>query len=381
MTLDTRRIAVGLAGYCAFLNLYAPQAVLPVMAREFGVDAAGVSSVMTAGTLAVALMAPFTGTVADVLGRKRVITAAMLVLVLPTIMIALTATLSALVFWRFVQGLVLPPIFAVTIAYVGEEFPRREAAAVAGIYTSGASLGGFSGRFFTGILADWIGWHNAYLVLAVLTLALAGLVARLLPRERRFVRSSGLAASALQMLRHFRNRQLVATFAIGFGVLFNFIAVFTYVNFHLAASPYGFSASLLGTIFATYLAGSALTPLAGRALARFGRRPFGLAVLALWMAGSALTLAAPRWAIILGLTLCAASGLMCQAVSTGYVAVTAERGTSSAVGLYVTAFYIGGSVGAELGGIAWTLGGWPACVALVLGMLALMATIVAAVWR
>jgi predicted MFS family arabinose efflux permease len=305
----------------------------------------------------------------------------MLVLVVPTVMIAFTSTLSGLLLWRFLQGLVLPPIFAVTIAYVGEEWPRRETAAVAGIYASGASIGGFSGRFFTGLLADHMGWHNAYLVLAAVALALAGSVALLLPRERHFVRSEGLASSALQMLQHLRNPQLVATYAIGFGVLFNFIAIYTYMNFHLAAPPYDFSATALGAIFATYLVGSGLTPLAGRALTRFGRRPFILALLAAWVAGTLLTLTAPVPAIVAGLTLFAACGLMCHAVATGYVAVTAERGRSSAVGLYVTAFYVGGSTGAELGGLAWTLGGWPACVALVLGMLALMAAIVALVWR
>ena len=103
MTIEARRLAVGLAGYCSFLNLYAPQAVLPLMAREFGVDAAGVSSVMTAGTLAVAVMAPFTGAVADVLSRKRVITAAMVILVVPTVMIALSSTLAGLVFWLLQQ--------------------------------------------------------------------------------------------------------------------------------------------------------------------------------------------------------------------------------------------------------------------------------------
>ena len=67
------RIAIGLAGYSAFLNLYAPQAILPMLARDLGADAAGISAIMTAGTLAVALIAPFAGAVADVIGRKRVI--------------------------------------------------------------------------------------------------------------------------------------------------------------------------------------------------------------------------------------------------------------------------------------------------------------------
>ena len=86
------------------------------------------------------------------------------------------------------------------------------------------------------------------------------------------MRSEGLAASARQMLRHLRNPQLLATYAIGFGTLFNFIAVFTYVSFHLAAPPYQFSSTLLGAIFVTYLVGTVVAPMTGWAIARLGRR-------------------------------------------------------------------------------------------------------------
>jgi predicted MFS family arabinose efflux permease len=375
-----RQLAVGLAGYFCFLNLYSPQAILPMLSDEFGTGAAGIATIMTASTLAVAVSAPFAGTVADVLGRKRVIVAAMLVLAIPTVMTALAPSLSALVFWRFVQGVVLPPIFAVTIAYIGDEWQPREATAAAGVYTSGASLGGFSGRLFTGVLADLIGWRYAFDVLALLTLIGAALVFLLLPRERKFVRSEGLAASGRQMLRHLRNGQLLATYAVGFGVLFAFVTTFTYINFRLAAPPYDLSATWLGAIFVTYLAGSALTPTTGWVINRFGRRHFMIGNIAVWIGGLALTLAGPLWVIVAGLTVCAACGLMCQAVSTGYVTITAQAGRSSAVGLYVTSFYLGGACGATLGGFAWNLGGWPACVAIVALMLVLMAAVVATAW-
>ena len=89
----------------------------------------------------------------------------------------------------------------------------------------------------------------------------------------------------------------------------------------------------------------------------------------MWIAGIALTLAPSLPLIILGLAISAGCGLICQAISTGYVTITAKAGRSSAVGLYVTSFYVGGSFGAALGGVAWTLAGWPACVALVVAML------------
>jgi predicted MFS family arabinose efflux permease len=181
----------------------------------------------------------------------------------------------------------------------------------------------------------------------------------------------------MQMLRHLENPQLLATYGIGFGVLFNFIAVFTYVSFHLAGPPYGFSSTLLGAIFVTYLAGTVFAPMTGWAVARLGRRRFTLAVIAVWGCGAALTLAPPVAAIIAGLILCAACGMLCQTVSTGYVTAIAKEGRSSAVGLYVTSFYVGGSMGALLPGLAWDAAGWPACVAMVAAVLVAMAAIAA----
>jgi YNFM family putative membrane transporter len=380
MPTIARRAAVVLAGYATYINMYSPQALLPSLAREFGVGAATISLTMTMGALAVAMTAPFSGAVADVLGRKRVIVAAMTAVGVPTLMMALAPDVATLVFWRFVQGLLLPYIFVVTIAYIGEEWPTREVAAIAGLYTSGASLGGFSGRFLVGIMADLVGWRTAHVCLALLSAAAAGAVAAMLPRERGFVRSENLGASMRHMLRHLREPQLLATYAVGFGTLFNFIATFTYVSFRLAAEPYGFSPSLLGAVFLVYLIGSAVTPLTGRAVARFGRRGFILAALAGWAGGIVLTLSSSLVAIVAGLAVCSTCGLICQAVSTGYVTVTARAGRSSAIGLYVTAFYVGGGFGGLLPGLAWDSYGWPACVALVLAMLAIMAGVVRLIW-
>ncbi len=379
-SFSARQLAVGLTGFCAFVNLYAPQSILPLLSQEFGATAAEVSTIITVSTLAVAVTAPFTGAIADVLGRKRVIVAAMFVLVIPSVMVGLATSLKAVIFWRAMQGLVLPPIFAVTVAYIGDEWPPREATTAAGIYSSGSSIGGFSGRLITGLLADLISWRAGFLALG--SIAFIGAIATifLLPHERKFVRSEGLLASGRQMLAHLRNGQLVATYAVGFGVLFNFICTFTFVSFHLAAPPYNLSATALGAIFVVYLVGSVLTPWVGWAVGRFGRRRFMVRVFAVWIAGIALTLAPSLPLIILGLAVSAGCGLICQAISTGYVTITAKVGRSSAVGLYVTSFYVGGSFGAALGGLAWTLGGWPACVVLVAAMLAIMSAVVLFAW-
>jgi predicted MFS family arabinose efflux permease len=105
-----------------------------------------------------------------------------------------------------------------------------------------------------------------------------------------------------------------------------------------------------------------------------------LGTIALWVVGVLLLLATPVSVIMTGLTLCAVCGMVCQAVSTGYVTLTAKEGRSSAVGLYATAYYVGGSAGAFLGGLAWTFAGWGACVAAIVAMQLIIAAIVAAAW-
>jgi MFS transporter, YNFM family, putative membrane transport protein len=381
MSLDLRSFAIATAGFSAFVNLYSPQALLPELAGEFNVGPGEISTLMTAGTLAIALTAPFAGVLADIVGRKRLIMAAMFATVVPTLLMMVVRSVPEMVEMRFVQGLLLPPIFTVAVAYIGDEWPSRDVARVAGIYISGTSIGGFCGRFIPGVFADLIGWRAAYGVVAALTLIAAIVVALTLTPERHFVPSGGLANSMRYMVRHLRDRRLLATYAIGFGVLFNFIATFTYVSFHLAAPPYQFTPTLLGALFLTYLASSPLVPWVGRGIALFGRRPFVLGIIVIWIVGVFLLLASPVSLILTGLTLCAVCGMLCQAISTGYVTMTAKEGRSSAVGLYATMYYTGGSAGAFLGGIAWTLGGWDGCVATIVAMQLIIATIVAVAWE
>ena len=381
MTSGFRRAAVGIPGFWAFFNLYGPQSLLPLLANEFGASPGEISLIVTATALAIAISAPFAGALADVLGRKRVIAAAMIISTIPLVLMAFAPSLHALILWRFALGLVLPPIFTVVVAYIGEEWPAGEAMGAMGLYMAATSFGGFAGRFVSGLLADLTSWRTCFLIVAAATLLSGLAVAAILPRERNFTRSEGLAASGRQMLGHLRNPQLLATYAVGFGTLFTFVALFTYVNFLLAAPPFNLSPTLLGAIFVTYLAGAAAVLGLGRAVAWLGRRTLVIAAIGIWMCGALLTLAPSLPMIVFGLAVAASGGFMVQATSTGYVALTAQSGRTSAVGLYATTYYVGGSAGAVLPGLTWAVGGWPAVVAMAVAMLTLMATVVAIFWK
>ncbi len=147
-----RLFAVVLAGFCAFLDLYAPQPMLPMLARVFGTTAAGASLLVSVSTLAVALAAPFVGFVADRFGRKQVIVPATVLVAVPTLLAATAANLDQLLFWRTLQGVFTPGIFAVTVADINEEWKEGTGAAMAA-YVTGTVLGGFTGRMLAAVVS------------------------------------------------------------------------------------------------------------------------------------------------------------------------------------------------------------------------------------
>src|SRR5882724_2024679 len=100
--------AATLVGFSAFLNLYAPQPLLPLLSKTFNASKVEIGLTITATTMAVAILAPVVGTLADLLGRKRIIVVAMFGTAIPTFLSAYSATLNQLVFWRFLQGIFLP---------------------------------------------------------------------------------------------------------------------------------------------------------------------------------------------------------------------------------------------------------------------------------
>jgi len=282
--------------------------------------------------------------------------------------------LSQLIFWRFVQGLVTPGVFAGTVAYIHEVWPASHGGRGMAAYMTGTIAGGFTGRAVAGLVAADASWAASFVALGAINLAVAVALGRFLPPEgsaTRTRRHEHLASnrSFRAFVRSWRplfeNGQLVATFAIGFCILFTQVATFTYVTFHLAAPPYSLSTVALGWLFVVYLVGIVITPFGGQWIDRYGHRT-GLAMaMGLGATGALLTLAPRLSVIIAGLALCSTGVFIAQSATSSYIGAITTRDRALAVGLYSTFYYAGGSVGGAAPSALWSRGGWPACVALI----------------
>ncbi|HQT46529.1 MAG TPA: MFS transporter [Acidocella sp.] len=374
-------LAVFSAGFLTFVNMWCTQAILPVLAAYFHVAETRTGLTVTAPLIATAMMAPVIGAISDRYGRKKLICGAALILLIPTLAAAAANSLDALVAARFVQGLTLPFIFTVTIAYIGEESSGAQTAKLAGTYLSGAIFGGFSGRLLSGVITAAYDWRAAFWAVAALTLMMTAVIFISLPKEQKFRPVYGLAGALRSFPLHLSNKRLLATYAAGFGVLFSLVAEFTFINFRLAAAPYFLGPAALGGIFVVYLGGVVMSPVSARLANRFGRRVVMGVATPLILIGLGLTLAAPLWVIECGLLVSSAAIFMQQTLATAFVGMTAREAKSTAVGLYVMFYYIGGSAGGFVPGWLWHAFGWPGCVAMVCVMQAMMLVLVMRFWK
>lgn len=354
---------VAAIGTLLLMNVYAPQSLLPLLASEFGVSTAQVGTVIGSTTLAIALASPAAGLLADALGRRRVMLGAFALLLLPCLLAANASSFAVLSLARFAQGLLIPLVMVAVTAYLAEEVPRGQFGRTLTAYVAGTVLGGFLGRFVSGLAANGGDWQPAFDML-LLTNLLGLALAWRLPAEHHFRPQRSRWRTRVTLAAHLRNRQLLSVGLAGFLILFVLVAVFNTAPFRLAAPPYGLGPGPLGLIFAVYLLGVVVTPATAPLLQRRGPGFVMRAAAGTGLLGLGLTLLSSLPVIVAGLALASTGVFMAQGAAQTLVQQSVRSGRSLAGGLYNFAYYGGGAVASVVAGLAFDAGGWAWVVAL-----------------
>jgi predicted MFS family arabinose efflux permease len=295
--------------------------------------------------------------------RRLGIALSLALLAIPTALLAVAPGLGTFTALRIIQGVFMATAFALTLAYLGEEYMAAAAAGAFAAYITGNVASNLVGRLFSAALADYLGLAANFYVFALLNLAGAVLAYHTVHRAPPMPVAAGAPASPLaSWAAHLANGPLRAGFGIGFCILFAFIGTFTYVNFVLTRPPLSLGAMQLGFVYLVFLPSIFTTPLAGAAVARLGIQH------ALWaglgIAGLGLPLMVTPWlpAVLVGLALVAVGTFLAQATATGFVsrAATGDRGSAS--GIYLASYFCGGLVGSAVLGQVFDRLGWTACV-------------------
>ena len=357
-----RMFVIGLIGFLTLVDLFAAQAILPVLVKVYDVTPAAMGLAVNASTFGMAAAGLGVALISHRLPRRAGVWIALALLAIPTALLVQAPDLQTFTALRVIQGIFMSAAFTLTMAYLSEQLTPQETAGALAAYVTGAVASNLIGRLVSSFVAASFGLATNFYVFATLNLAGALLVFITL-RRTELPAAAETPPPWRRLAAHFAVPCLRACFGIGFLVLFAFIGAFTYINFVLARSPLGLGPMALGLVYFVFLPSMVTTPIAGRIASRFGPRPAFWASLAL--AGAGLPLLLSPWlpVVIAGMVLLGVGTFFAQAVATGFVGRAARSDRAAASGLYLASYYLGGLAGAAVLGQVFDRFGWPAVVA------------------
>jgi predicted MFS family arabinose efflux permease len=358
-----RSLVIGLIAFLTVVDLFATQAILPSLARAYGVGPAAMGLAVNASTIGMALAGLGVAFFSRRIRRRRGIVVSLALLSIPTALLATAPDLATFTALRVAQGVLMSAAFTLTLAYFAEQCSAADSATALAAYVTGNVASNLLGRLLSAGLADHLGLAANFHVFAALNLAGAVLAHASLRQATPMAPAGTDAGSPLAVWAlHLRNPRLRAGFAIGFLILFAFIGTFTFVNFVLVREPLAVGPMALGFVYVVFLPAIVTTPLAGRVARRCGARLTFRGAFALAGAGLPLLLAPSLPLVLAGLTLMGVGTFFAQATATGFIGHAATTDRGAAGGLYLASYFGGGLVGTAVLGQVYDGLGWTACV-------------------
>ncbi|KVD71179.1 transporter [Burkholderia sp. ABCPW 14] len=357
----TRGMTLLFACACGIVigNLYYSQPLLAAIASSFGRKPAELGYLVTLTQLGYACSLLVVVPLGDVVNRHTLI-----VRLLCANVVALVAVASSTSYGFFIAAnvcvgfvtcstqLLVP--FAASLA---DDASRGRAV---GTVMSGLLLGILLARVVSGAIADWLGWRAVYAIAAALVLALAGVLATKLPKDRRTERLDyrKLMGSLATLVRS--EPTLALRSAYGALVFACFSLLWTGLTFLLSAPPYRFSEGAIGLFGVVGAMGALAAGAAGRLVDRgHAHAATGLFAAAVLVSFAFIAAGAQSLvALVAGILLLdvGVQGLHISNQSVIYALATDARSRITTV--YLTSYFIGGALGSAVASAAYRFDGW-----------------------
>ena len=132
-----RSIVIGLTAFLTVVDLFATQAILPSLTRHYGVSPAAMGFAVNASTLGMAFSGLAIGYFSREIDRRKGILISLVLLAIPTALLAHAPDLTSFTILRVLQGLCMAAAFTLTLAYLGEHYSAADSASAFAAYITG----------------------------------------------------------------------------------------------------------------------------------------------------------------------------------------------------------------------------------------------------
>jgi predicted MFS family arabinose efflux permease len=357
----TNKLRYIMATGCAILvgNIYYCQPLLGELSRSFGVsnkEAAFVNVATQAGYL---LGLFFIVPLGDMISRNRLIVRMHWFAAIAVLAVALAPSIGWMEMASLLVGIATTAC-QVFIPFAAQLAKEEERGKVVGSMMGGLLTGILLSRTLSGLVAQELGWRGVYYVASGLMVLMALILSKVLPSEKPAFKGSygKLMASLWDLLRSqpvIRQSSLIG--ASLFGAVSAFWAT---LAFFLEAPPYRYSLSVIGLFGVIGAGGALVSPLVGRIADRKSPLvPIRLGIALMILGYILLFKATFSVLVVIAGVILLDVGVQCAHIpnlARNYRLIPEARTRLNTI--YMTSYFIGGTLGSTLGSLAWNAGGW-----------------------
>lgn len=340
-------------------NLYYNQPLLEMIRCDLQTTSSLANLIAVITQVGYALGLFFIVPTGDLFSRRKIIVVCMVIAALMTATIGMTDNIYIIWIASLIMGAcsIVPQLF---IPIAGQFSRPENKARNMGYVLSGLLIGILAARVVSGMIGEWFGWRMMYYIAGVVMITCLALTLWMMPQMQQNFSGSyvGLMKSVMQIfLDNPRIRLNSIRAAFGFGSMLTFWAC---LAFHLADEPFHSGSDAVGYLGICGVAGALVASGIGKYIPRYGVKRFSIvgasiqivAWLTAWFFGNTYI------GLILTIILIDI-GLQCLQLSNQSACIQAvPEASNRANTIFMTTYFIGGSLGTFLAGQGWHIAGW-----------------------
>jgi len=354
-------------------DLFVMSPLLPPITRELGVPAADGGWAVTTFAAAYLVGGPSFGSLADRTSRSRVLGIGLAVFALANLATALASSFAMLLAVRALAGLAASGVTPSVYALVGGAAPPAKRAMWLAVVTSGLLTALITGAPAGTLMADVVGWRGVFVVMAIASVLILGLIRASAMRRRRPAAAVGASgpplepvataappppgAAPVSTLLRLRAVSVTTLWALAVYGIYTYLGTILTTIAHLTSG-------LLAAALACFGVGAIVGNLAGGRLTdRWGGRAVSivsLSALAVLDTVLGLTLEAPTAVLLLVLAAVALAAYPYFSAQQARLIAYQPAGSGSLIAWNNSAMYAGILIGSAVGGRVLTHVGAPA---------------------
>lgn len=183
---ELKRSVLTVTAFASFLTPFMGSAVnlaLPSIGDEFSLNAVTLNWIISSYMLTTSILLLPAGRAGDILGRRRVFTAGLIIFTISMILLTFTPGIRWLIGVRILQGIGGALMFGTNMAILTSVFPPGERGRAMGINVTAVYVGLASGPFLGGLLTRYLGWRSIFAFLIPMGIISLILIRRKMKQE------------------------------------------------------------------------------------------------------------------------------------------------------------------------------------------------------